>query len=226
MAGTFRRESLQLSDLDKLQFQALVRIFQGKAPGEKARVALDIDGVTADVHTIFVDEINRRKGTKYTIDDINHYDTGKSRINIPIKEFLEDYYIHAWLNHWKEIPLMLDVEKLKEVAFETELHCLSNRKEITREPLKMYLDHHRITMFVEPHQIVTQDFGKDKSENNYDVYIDDMPSLATSIGPKKNKFLFLVKRPYTNGVAETENIRIARSTNEALQMIIDAKRAA
>ncbi len=137
-----------------------------------------------------------------------------------IKEYLE-YYEHIWKKRWREIPLLADPELIRRIGNTFDVVYLTNRSNGTRMPLLNYCEFHGIDTI----PVVSKEFSNDKSQNGFDIYIDDYPDLAAQIEQSAGKFLYLPKRPYNTEVKNSDKVKLVDNVNEALQDLLSrAKR--
>ncbi|MDE1768707.1 MAG: hypothetical protein KGH62_05050, partial [Candidatus Micrarchaeota archaeon] len=96
----------------------------------KHRVSLEVDSIMADVLTPIIKIFNRRHGTNYTLDGVNGTPRW-STANIHADEFLPNYYIPAWQNHHREIPVLVDRGLLSGAHRHYKIDIVSSRSDAT-----------------------------------------------------------------------------------------------
>lgn len=152
------------------------------------KIALDVEGTLADVHTPFIKKYNGKYGTNYTIEDIKNYDL--SGVEPSLEEFLEETTLQ-WKEDWRNIPpternlsgKIWELWNLDGVSID----IVTSRKECEEEMEK----------WLHTEEIPYSDFlvESEKYKLGYDFYIDDNPGLAGKVGG-----LILYHRPWNEDV--------------------------
>lgn len=156
-------------------------------------LALDIESVLADIHSAWITHYNK----SFKQNDIIDWDFERlSRYNESLETFMEETDV-LWEDkpHIRIPPL---VKNLKQSTKHLKpFDIVTSRGKLGG--IKKWLDFHE----VEYRAIVY--IAEDKSELNYDVFIDDNPNLALSL--KTNQFLWLISWPYNRFIEESPQIR-------------------
>ncbi|MEM1991939.1 MAG: hypothetical protein QXY58_04825 [Nitrososphaerota archaeon] len=167
------------------------------------KIALDLDGVLADSISVWLMIWNASKGSSLALEDVKCWDFWKE-LGITSGEFHRIFY-KAWKN-WKLIQptepnLVSKVIMLEELG---RVDIVTSRPKNTRTYVLKWLERHGLgnknIVFVK----------SNKSELDYDVYIDDSPINAEEIA-SAGKYVALYDRPWNRDVKDTD--RIKRVTN-------------
>lgn len=131
------------------------------------RIALDLDGVLADLNHTIVEK------TEYTMSDFEQWDK-------PDYNHFMSEASRVWDDHWDEIPPVeqnLDY-KTAQLASNHHVDIVTNTVG-SDEAVTQWLDEHGI-VFEEIVRPYSQ--GTDKQHLDYDAYIDDKPAMAGEVG--------------------------------------------
>lgn len=130
------------------------------------KVALDLDGVLADLQGSMIDH------TEYGEEDFEQWD--KPEYNTFVSEASR-----VWTEHWDEIdPVEENIdEKTEALSVYNHVDIVTN----TAGPdvaVRQWLEEHGVVYgsIVRPYSL-----GGDKPDLDYDVYIDDKPSMAGDV---------------------------------------------
>jgi len=159
------------------------------------KIALDVEGTLADIHTMFLKRYNEKNSTNYSLEDIK-WDFGG--IEFSIEEFFKRTR-KQWKREWKKIPgteenISKALEKIKNFD-KIKLDIVTSR-EGCEEGMKNWLEKQGI-----PYSEFMVE--SDKHKLNYDVYIDDNPNLS---GKVEN--LLLYRRPWNREIDNSEDTKI------------------
>lgn len=179
----------------------------------RKRVALDVDDTIADVSKGILERINRMLGTSYTMSDL-HASVGTDRS--PGKESTILYH-DLWVNNYRSIRSLVDSDLLAEVATHYDVELVSKRADPNGESrtsgaLGEWLKLHGLDSY--PTVIVR--VGTDKSDLNYDIYVDDGP-----VGVRDNMTLYRICGPGEDAT-NVPNVVMCSDVNDALRMLLDA----
>ncbi len=182
------------------------------------RVAVDIDFTIADVSRPMLEMHNAINATNYKREDVTDWDWAS--VNMTLDQFY-DFYVKAWVDRYHSIGLIVDPRLLREAERYYSLDLVTSRaghpmSEKTIDPLKKWLRHHGLSDI----KLVISKLNEEKSELDYDIYIDDSPNLARKISEDKRKMMFVVDA-HNRSIRGTENVIKVRDVNEALLRIID-----
>ena len=182
------------------------------------KVAVDIDGVLADLYGRFLYLINKDFGTSYVVKDISSWDLFNM---LPVTKELKErygpktaesvawrYFDLAWLSPHKLKPVAGAVEAMKKLVErkDLQLDIVTARRVHSVPDIIKWIDLNGLPY----HAIVILDtfnpnYPADKARLDYDIYLDDSPGLARKLAghPDKKQLIF----DYPNNRFEfTENV--------------------
>ena len=150
-------------------------------------VAIDVDSVLADVMLIWVDEYNRRKGTKITKQDIIRWDI-PTVLPITAGQVYE-YFIHVWKERWKDIPptearIGAITKRLHKKGYR--ISVITKRERPTVAYVARWLDHNDVYL----DDLLFVFDAVPKAEYPFDILIDDAPKNVVDISEPKTAILF------------------------------------
>ena len=177
------------------------------------KIALDVDGVLADVIESWLDYSNSIR-PKISKSDITDWDFWKK---FQINRY--DFYMElssCWKN-WDSIPpteenLSLVTKKLSELG---QVDIVTARERSTDSFVKSWLNHHDISY----ENYVSVIDGPMKAQLDYDIFIDDSPLNAQKF-LKQNKKVILYSQPWNQHLSEKQIHRISNlsETIEKLEL--------
>jgi len=175
------------------------------------KIALDVDGVLADVITSWMNYNNSIR-QKITKNQITNWEFWKE---FQINPF--DFYAElslCWKN-WMSIPT---TEKnlssiTKSLSSIGQVDVVTARERSTDSFVKSWLDHHDISY----NNYVSVIDGPMKAELDYDVFIDDSP-LNVEKFLTNNKKVILYSQPWNEHVSDDQIIRVS-NLSEAIEKI-------
>jgi len=175
------------------------------------KIALDVDGVIADVIQSWLNYNNsiRQKITKREVSDWDFWK--KFKIN------RYDFYAElssCWKN-WSSIPpteenLSITTKNLSELG---QVDIVTARERSTDSFVKNWLSHFDISY---DHYVSVID-GPMKADLDYDVFIDDSPLNALKIIQQKKKII-LYSQPWNQYILEDQIYRVS-NLSEAIKQI-------
>ena len=175
------------------------------------KIALDVDGVLADVIESWLNYSNsiRPKISKH---DITAWDFWKK---FEINQY--DFYSElssCWKN-WNSIPPTEENLSFitKELSNFGQVDIVTARERSTDSFVKSWLDHHDISY---DHYVSVID-GPMKADLDYDLFIDDSPLNAEKF-LKRDKKIILYSQPWNQHVSENQIHRIS-NLSEAIKKI-------
>jgi hypothetical protein len=175
------------------------------------KIALDVDGVLADVIQSWLNYSNsiRDKILKHEITDWDFWN--KHQIN---RYDFYDELNSCWKN-WKEIPpiennLSLVTKNLSELG---NVDIVTARERSTDSFVKNWLEFHNVSY----DNYVSVIDGPMKADLDYDVFIDDSPLNALKI-IQQNKKIILYSQPWNQHISEKEVFRIS-NLSEAIEKL-------
>jgi len=184
------------------------------------RIAVDLDGVLAEAMIAWCELYNKRYGQSMSLEDIRAWDVWKI-FKIPRDAFfriLDD----AWLE-WEKIPpteegVRDQVGLLHELGT---VDVVTGRSPRTVPYAKEWLKAHSVPY----HRFVRTDSTLAKIHLNYDVFVDDSPTLMELIASKSTALGILYTRPWNHDVSMPSVIRRAYSWTEIPPIVRAAKEA-
>lgn len=183
------------------------------------KIGIDIEGVLADIHTLFIKKYNLGYQTKFRIEDITNWSLENTKIGIKDKEFAE-FVRELWHNHWNEIPMIEEdaAEKLRtfskfcEICIATNCVALDGRNaKLGETNLLKWMEKYGLFY----NRFIPLGMGKNKADLEYDYLIDDNPFLVEEM-KKRKKFMFLYNRPWNKDINESKYIKRIFSLSEVM----------
>ena len=166
------------------------------------KIALDVDGVLADVIQSWLNYSNsvRKEISKHEITDWDFW----KKFEINRYDFYDELS-RCWKN-WNIIPpteenLSIITEKLSEIG---QVDIVTARERSTDSFVKNWLKHHQISF----DNYVSVIDGPMKAELDYDVFIDDSPLNALKIIENKKKII-LYSQPWNQHIKQEKIHRIS-----------------
>ena len=160
------------------------------------KIAVDVDGVLADIHT----PVFRELGLPYTWKDVKAWDFYNKMKGLNKEKYMEAYR-KVWKQKWHDIQL-IDPEApavLKDLFKRHRIDIVTSREKDLEPPTVLWLVWKRIP-FVD---IVLVPPGADKTELEfYDLFVDDNPEMA-----KDRERVILFDRPWNSGVPFVRRIK-------------------
>ncbi len=175
------------------------------------KIALDVDGVLADVITSWINHSNTKRSEifKHQITDWEFWK--KFQIN------QYDFYIElnaCWKN-WSSIPPTEDnlSHTTKSLSDLGQVDIVTAREKSTDSFVKSWLNEHNIAY----DSYVSVIDGPMKADLDYDVFIDDSPLNAENF-LKNNKKMILYSQPWNQHVSDNKIHRVS-NLFEAIKQI-------
>lgn len=166
------------------------------------KIALDVDGVLADVMVSWLEHNNKIRGEilKHEITDWNFWE----KFNINQYDFYAELN-KCWEN-WIDIPptetkLSEFSKKISQIGH---VDIVTARERSTDSFVKNWLEHHNIVY----ENYVSVVSGPMKADLNYDTFIDDSPLNAMKI-LQNQKRIFLYAQPWNQNIVDKRIHRIS-----------------
>lgn len=155
--------------------------------GAVKTVAIDVDSVLADVMLVWVDEYNRRKGTKISKEDITRWDIPTILPVSPGQVY--KYFTYIWKERWKEVPPTEDgigkiTERLHKKGYR--ISVITKRERPTVAYVAKWLDYNEVYL----DDLLFVFDAVPKAEYPFDILIDDAPKNLVDISAPKTAILF------------------------------------
>lgn len=178
------------------------------------KIALDVDGVLADIMFVWLDQYNNTHKKSVTNDDIVQWDFWKE-MGYDKYKFYEE--LSSCWSRWIEVPPMEPgtasaVERLHSVGI---VDIVTARDATSTKYVKQWLEHNGIKY----NDYVAVLRGRDKADLDYDIFIDDSPHNVAMIA-SKGKSALLYDQPWNRSVNDSKIVRIKKLA-EAVNMISD-----
>ena len=178
------------------------------------KIALDVDGVLADIIFVWLEEYNKMHNGSLTKKDTIQWDFWKN-LGYDKYRFYDDLS-RCW-SRWTEVPPMEQeiagaTEKLQSVGI---VDIVTARDAASTKYVKQWLEHNRI----EYNNYVAVMRGRDKAALDYDVFIDDSPLNIVDIA-SKGKHALLYDQPWNQSINDSTIVRI-KKLEEAVNIISD-----
>jgi len=178
------------------------------------KIALDVDGVLADIMFVWLEQYNKAHKKTLTKDDIEQWDFWKE-LGYNKYRFYEDLS-NCW-SRWIEVPPMEQdiasaVEKLHSVGI---VDIVTARDEASTQYVKQWLLHNGIKY----NDYIGVPSGRDKAGLEYNVFIDDSPYNVVRIA-SKGKNALLYDQPWNKSITHSKIVRI-KKLEEAVNVILD-----
>ncbi len=175
------------------------------------KIALDVDGVLADVIVSWI-EINNQNRTKISKNDVTSWDFWK-QFNIDRFDFYSELS-KCWEN-WNEIPpteknLQQSTKLLNQNAT---VDIVTAREQYTDTFVKNWLNHFNISY----DNYVSVIDGTMKADLDYDLFIDDSPLNAEKFTLKNKKFL-LYNQPWNQNI-QVKNVNRISNLFDVVKLI-------
>lgn len=178
------------------------------------KIALDVDGVLADIMLVWLEQYNKAHKKTLTKGDIERWDFWKE-LGYDRYQFYDDLS-NCW-SRWIEVPPMerdvaSAVEKLHAVGI---VDIVTARDAASTNYVKQWLSHNGIKY----NGYLAVPSGSDKADLEYDVFIDDSPHNVVGIA-SKGKNALLYDQPWNKSITHSKIVRI-KKLEEAVNVILD-----
>ena len=175
------------------------------------KIALDVDGVLADVIVSWLEHNNKIR-SEILKHEITDWDFWK-KFNINQYDFYAELS-KCWEN-WSNIPptetkLSEFTEKISQFG---DVDIVTARERSTDSFVKNWLEHHDIVF----ENYVSVASGPMKADLDYDVFIDDSPLNAMKIS-QNQKRIFLYDQPWNQNIADKRINRIS-NLSQAIDLL-------
>ncbi len=177
------------------------------------RIALDVDGVLADLLGAWLRVYQEETGRYIERSEVDSWEFW-AKYGITRSEFMK-YMIVAWSRWWEITPLEEDMaEDVDNLSRYGDVDIVTQRPAKTVSYVKKWLDKHGVKYrrftWVPPR--------KSKSEYSYDVYIDDSPRLAEEL-QQQGRLMLLYNQPWNSEVRCSSVIKRVNSLDECADQL-------
>ncbi len=178
------------------------------------KIALDVDGVLADIIFVWLDHYNKTNNKSLSKKDTIQWDFWKN-LGYDKYRFYEDLS-NCW-SRWMDVPPMeqdiaIATEKLQSVGI---VDIVTARDAASTKYVKEWLKHNEIKY----NDYVAVMRGRDKAALDYDVFIDDSPLNIVGIA-SQGKHALLYDQPWNQSINNSGVVRI-KKLEEAVDVISD-----
>lgn len=176
------------------------------------KIALDVDGVLADIILVWINEYNRKYNKSITRETIRNWDFWKE-LGVDKYEFY--YQLSNCWSQWKNVPPMESniaevVAKLNSMSV---VDIVTARDQDSTRHVIDWLEYNKIKY----NEYVAVPDGRDKANLDYDVFIDDSPHNAMRMAAKGRSVL-LYDQPWNKSISNSKIMRI-KKLHEAVDII-------
>jgi len=157
-------------------------------------ISIDFDSTLVKTMELWINELNKRKGTNFRVNNITNWDLYK-RFNISKSEKLDIFDTAVWnkKNFWKVPPTEDNLPaKIREIKKYGKVDIVTVLPPHHVEYSKKWLAHYNIPF--DNYQLVPE--GKRKTDMPYDVFIDDNPRMTANTEKK----VLLYNQPWNQNV--------------------------
>lgn len=182
------------------------------------KIALDIDGVLADITVPWVNICNEIHNTHLAKEDVKTWNFWEVA-GISRDEFFRIFSI-AW-REWKQVPPTESdlTTKVKDIQRHGQVDIVTGRSKDTITYVKKWLIHHQIPYS----DFINVRSGEEKILLDYDVFIDDAPINVVRAASLKKRVI-LYNQPWNNEVLDSHWVRRAESFGEILCLVEEIRR--
>lgn len=178
------------------------------------KIALDLDGVLADIIHPWIENHNKQYKKSINKEDINQWDFWR-KIGLDKYEFYRQLS-NSW-ERWKDVPptendIASAVDRLHSLG---RVDIVTARDKESTNNVINWLEHNGIKF----NEYVSVFDGRDKAKLDYDVFIDDSPHNVERMDSKGSNVL-LYDQPWNREVNSRKIIRIKKLI-ESINIISD-----
>jgi len=168
------------------------------------KIALDVDGVLADIIHLWIENYNKQYNKSISKKDINQWDFWRN-IGLDKYEFYRQLS-NSW-EQWKDVPttendIASAVDRLHSLG---RVDIVTARDKESTNYVINWLEHNGIKF----NEYVAVLDGRDKAKLDYDVFIDDSPHNVERMASKGSNVL-LYDQPWNRDVNSRKIIRIKK----------------
>ncbi len=177
------------------------------------RIAVDLDGVLANSMKTWLKIWHEETGQLIEFTELGDWFFWR-KLKIDEETFMR-ILNKAW-ERWVEIPPTEDNigEKVSRLKTLGRIDIVTARSRNTEKYAIEWLKHNKISF----DKYVWVKNSEAKAELEYDVYIDDSPSLVEMLR-NTGKLLLLYSQPWNRSIRETFNVKIIKNLDEAYLLL-------
>jgi len=189
--------------------QNSIRNTQHSVDTASVRVSLDVESVLVDTFSYFIPVYNERHDANYGVSDIDCWEWAREEVEW---EHFDGLIHEGWQDPVENMEPK--EEDLASVVNDFASHDLVQLDIVTartgvENKMLEWLSHHGITQF---NQFRATEIPK--SEFDYNVFIDDKPGLANTLGEKQLQYL--VVGPHNKSMVDHEDVIAVDTVSEAM----------
>jgi len=181
----------------------------------KQRIAMDVDGVLANVSAAVLGRVSLEVGRPVTLADVTSWNW-LSRFGLS-----DDYFARTYCDLWEVYPPDAVEPYERRVGEYMDALCKDNQVDIvtghnesSRHAVETWLKSHRIPY----HDLIMHGCFVSKAGLAYDVIVDDSPSLAKKIAADpRGRLLFLFDQLYNRDIPSSPAVMRVVSLNDVIQ---------
>jgi len=179
------------------------------------RIAVDVDGVLADLAGMFLKVYREDTGVELGRSFIDEWEFWH-KLSMTRQQFLQ-MLVKVW-SRWEEIELLEEdaAEDVEQLATLGAVDILTQRPAETVENVKRWLKHHGIRY----RAFTWVPLKSSKTLFHYDAYIDDSPRLAEQL-VGRGRLLLLYDQPWNRNTPKAGNIVRVASLDEAYRVLAE-----
>lgn len=188
----------------------------------KRMIALDLDDTLADVLSVVVVRVNSELGLSLSKGDFKDWKMVNLQKEYGIsREYIHEVYHKVWVEDWKNIPALASPDLLSKVLKYYDIDIVTGRSEGSLDYCKMWLAENYSGIGFR--NIVRVDGVHKKAELNYDIFVDDGPTLVDALieADYHGKRMMLIDKIYNRRIADDGlNVVRVRNVNDALSLVL------
>jgi uncharacterized HAD superfamily protein len=190
---------------------------------KRLEVAMDLDGVLANVTSAVLGRISIDSHTPVTLADVDKWDW------LTPMGFAQEYFLETYCSTWEDYPMnafepyeRLAGQYIAELCEQHNVDIVTGHNESSREAIAAWLKQHKIPY----RRLIMHGCFVSKAGLPYDVFVDDSPSFAKKIAADpRGRLYFLFDQLYNADVPETAAVIRIRSLSEITKRLRDMEPA-
>jgi len=174
-------------------------------------VAMDVEGVLADIHILFVNRYNEQHGTSLTKEDIDTYTEFPRKFDMTMEEWLRQTD-EMWDQEWNCIPTI-------EERIEEKMAKLNERHNVDIVTARVAIDGVKKWLKKNGIQYGRLVYSAKKGMLDYQVYIDDSPLLCSELFSDKHQLLYTQPWNRSLDVSRMSNVTRVNGFDEIVEKL-------
>ncbi|MCF8884196.1 MAG: hypothetical protein QXE67_02175 [Nitrososphaerota archaeon] len=182
------------------------------------RIAIDLDGVLANSMKVWLKIWYEKTGQIIEYQEVNEWFFWR-KLGMDSRRFMQ-ILNEAW-SRWLEIPPMEESLNLKTRQLKTlgRLDIVTARPRKTERYVYKWLSLHKIVY----DKYVWVKRGEDKVKLDYDVFIDDSPTILADLDPARRSLILIYDQPWNRNINEGDHVKRVKNLDEAYLIIRSLK---